>query len=222
MMKTLLLFILSLPLFARDPLPASRFSQLTGQKITQSSKSRWDQKYNRSYFIYGKSPSSFLAENYKYIPAGSSVLDMGMGEGRNAVFLAQKGYQVTGIDISSIAVKKAFMLAKEYGVKIKGVVASLKEYKIKPGTFDAIICFYYVDRSLVESIKKWLKPGGVIIYEAYTTKQREKESEKNEAESSFLKSQELFHLFKGMNVLKFEEPLFEKDFRSSIILQKPE
>jgi tellurite methyltransferase len=206
---------------ARDPISGSRFQHLSGVKLSQDSKTQWDQRYSRPTFIYGKSPAQFLAENYHYIPFEGSVLDMGMGEGRNAVFLAQKGYRVTGIDISSVAVKKAYLLAQEFNVKIKGVVASLKDYKIAPQSFDAIICFYYVDRALIEKIRTWLKPGGILIYEAHTL--REKQSRKggdHVEDEFFLKEQELLKLFPGMRVLKYEEPLHEKEFRSSIILKK--
>lgn len=212
-----LLFLIVSSAYARDPISGSRFQQLSGLKVNQDSKAQWDQRYSRPTFVYGKSPAEFLAENYQYIPYEGSVLDMGMGEGRNAVFLAQKGYKVTGIDISSVAVKKAYMLAQEFGVKIKGVVASLKEYKIQPASFDAIICFYYVDRSLIEDIKTWLKPGGVLIYEAHTTRQKKSSREDDD---TYLKEQELLKLFPGMRVLKYEEPLHEKEFRSSIILKK--
>lgn len=211
-----LLFFLSAA-HARDPIAGSRFQQLSGVK-TQDSKTQWDQRYSRPNFIYGKAPAKFLAENYEYIPYEATVLDMGMGEGRNAVFLAQKGYKVTGIDISSVAVKKSYLLAQEFGVKIKGVVASLKEYKIAPESYDAIICFYYVDRSLLEKMRSWLKPGGILIYEAHTT--RERKNNTQEPESQFLKEQELLRMFPGMKVLKYEEPLHEKEFRSSIILKK--
>jgi SAM-dependent methyltransferase len=134
--------------------------------------------------------------------------------------LAQKGYKVTGVDISSVAVKKAYSLAQEFGVKIKGVVASLPDYKIPPQSFDAIICFYYVDRSLVEKIRSWLRPGGILIYEAHTI--REKQNRKGDRldEDDYLKEQELLKLFPGMRVLKYEEPLHEKEFHSSIILRK--
>ena len=223
-MKIFLFFIffISLDVFGRDPLPGSRFQQLSGIKTSKDSKTQWDARYAKPTFVFGKSPAQFLAENYHYIPFESSVLDMGMGEGRNAVFLAQKGYKVTGIDISSVAVKKSYLLAQEFGVKIKGVVASLKEYKIPPSSYDAIICFYYVDRSLVEKMKSWLKPGGIIIYEAYTHKEKDKATKKGslESDSNYLKDQELLKLFGGMRVLKYEEPLHEKEFRSSIILKK--
>jgi SAM-dependent methyltransferase len=221
-MNIFLLLILSLSAFAtRDPISGSRFQQLSGVKISQDSKTQWDQRYARPTFIFGKSPAQFLAENYQYIPYEGTVLDMGMGEGRNAVFLAQKGYKVTGIDLSSVAVKKSYLLAQEFGVKIKGVVASLKDYKITPGSYDAIICFYWVDRAMVEKIKTWLKPKGVLIYEAFTIRERNRDpAKRNEPLEHFLREQELIRLFPGMRVLKYEEPLHEKEFRSSIILMK--
>lgn len=223
-MKFLVLIVLFISqiVWARDPISGSRFQHLTGVKTSQDSKTQWDEKYSRPTFIYGKSPVQFLAENYQFIPYEGTVLDMGMGEGRNAVFLAQKGYKVTGVDISSVAVKKSYLLAQEFGVKIKGVVASLKDYKIPPNSFDAIVCFYYVDRSLVEKIKSWLKPGGILIYEAHTMREKEKSHKKRDPleEDVYLKEQELLRLFPGMRVLKYEEPLHEKEFRSSIILRK--
>jgi tellurite methyltransferase len=219
-MKAFLIVLIfySLSSWSRDPISGSRFQQLTGVKVSQDSKTQWDQRYSRPTFIFGKTPAKFLAENYQFIPFGSAVLDMGMGEGRNAVFLAQKGYKVTGVDISSVAVKKANLLAQEFGVKIKGVVASLEQYKILPNSYDAIICFYYVDRNLIEKMKTWLRPGGILIYEAFTIREKNK-APNDEPVAYFLKDQELLHLF-DYRVLKYEEPLHEKEFRSSIILRK--
>lgn len=223
-MNKLLIFftILSLNAFAvRKPIEASRLEQLSGVR-SQDQKKIWDKKFSSRNYVYGKAPAKFLSENYSYIPFGASVLDMGMGEGRNAVFLAQKGYKVTGIDISSVAVQKALALSKEFGVQINTIVASLNKYKIQEGAFDAIVCFYYVDRSLIEKMKSWLKPGGIIIYEAYTTEQI-KNDKKMSHETPFhfyLKPQELFKLFSDMRVLKFEEPIHEKEYRSSVILKK--
>jgi SAM-dependent methyltransferase len=218
----LVLLLLSSSVWSRDPISGSRFQQLTGVKVSQDSKAQWDERYSRPTFIYGKAAANFLAENYQYIPFEGTVLDMGMGEGRNAVFLAQKGYKVTGIDISSVAVKKSYLLAQEFGVKIKGVVASLKDYKIPPQSFDAIICFYYVDRGLVEKIKTWLKPGGILIYEAFTLREKIAKKKKDDplGDEIYLREQELLRLFPGMRVLKYEEPLHEKEYRSSIILKK--
>ncbi len=223
-MKSLISFfllLLSLHAYAdRQALPASRLEQLSGVR-SDDSKQKWDKKFSSRSYIYGKSPAKFLAENYHYIPFGASVLDMGMGEGRNAVFLAQKGYKVTGIDISSVAVKKSLALSKEFGVQINTVVASLNKYKIPDGTFDAIICFYYVDRSLIDKMRAWLKPGGVIVFEAYTIDQRNADPAlKDDDPNYYLKKQELLRMFPDMRILKFEEPIHEKEYRSSLIVKK--
>jgi 2-polyprenyl-3-methyl-5-hydroxy-6-metoxy-1,4-benzoquinol methylase len=191
--------------WSRDPIPGTRFQQLSGVRTSQDSKTQWDERYGRSTFIFGKSPAQFLAENYHFIPYEGTVLDMGMGEGRNAVFLAQKGYKVTGVDISSVAVKKSYLLAQEFGVKIKGVVASLKEYKIQPNSFDAIVCFYYVDRTLVEKIKSWLKPGGILIFEAFTLREKLQKKLTGTPDEDYLNEEELLTLFPGMRVLKYQE-----------------
>ncbi len=220
-MKILLLAFVTTLSFAKDPISGSRFEHLTGIKNFEDTQNIWDAKYRKSSFVYGKTPAKFLAENFSYIPSKSKVLDMGMGEGRNAVFLSQKGHQVIGVDISSVAVKKSHLLAAEFGVKIKGIVASLNEYKFQDGSFDAIVCFYYVDRSLSEKMKKWLKPGGILIFEAHTLREKKQNPKyKNDKESYFLKDRELLKLFPGFRILKYEEPLHEKEFRSSIILQK--
>lgn len=213
--------LISNMIFAKSPLPNQRLDQLSGSKTSSfDSKTDWDKKYSRASFIFGKTPAKFLAENFDFLTPESTILDVGMGEGRNAVFLAQKGHKVTGVDISSVAIKKAYILAKEFDVRIKGVVASMEKYNIPNGYFDAIICFYYVDRSLIPKLIDWLKPGGILIFEAYTLKQKEAKGLKRENSSFFVKSQELLTLFPGMTVLKYEEPLHESDFRASIILKK--
>ena len=66
-----------------------------------------------------------------------------MGEGRNGVFLATKGFRVTGIDISETGLKKAETLAKEQGVSIETQVVDLEQYQLSPETYDVIICTYY-------------------------------------------------------------------------------
>ena len=223
MLKFILLLILSMNSMGqvRKPVKANRYEFLTGVRKKKDDKSFWDKKYKSSKYIFGKAPAKFLSSNYEYIPRGSSVLDMGMGEGRNAVFLAHQGYKVTGVDISSVAVKKARMLAKEFNVRINTVVASMNKYKIPDGSFDSIICFYYVDRSLHEQMWKWLKPGGILIYEAHTDLQRKVQGNENYDRRYLLREGELLNMFKDYKVLMYEEPLHQKEFRASIILQKP-
>ncbi|TNE95461.1 MAG: class I SAM-dependent methyltransferase [Deltaproteobacteria bacterium] len=226
-MKIILLSILfSVQAFGqnREALSPKRFELLSGirkESKNKDTKAFWDKKYSKSNYVFGKKPARFLSRNYDFIPQGAKVLDMGMGEGRHAVFLARKGYKVTGVDISSVAVKKARALAREFGVRINTVVASMEKYKIKPGTFDAIICFYYVDRKLNEKMKEWLKPGGILIYEAHTDNQRKVEGSEHFDKRYLLRPSELLSLFgKDMQILKYEEPMHMPEYTASIILQK--
>lgn len=226
-MKVLLLsfiLIISTTLQAREALSSKRYELLSGIRKgnkNKNAKAFWDKKYSKSNYVFGKKPARFLSRNYDYIPQGAKVLDMGMGEGRHAVFLARKGYKVTGVDISSVAVKKARALAREFGVRINTVVASMEKYKIKPGTFDAIICFYYVDRKLNEKMKKWLKPGGLLIYEAHTDNQRKVKGSEHFDKRYLLRPAELLNMFgKDMQILKYEEPMHMTEYTASIILQK--
>lgn len=150
-----------------------KYQYLTGKNLSKDMKGQWDLLFGRSTFVYGKKPVLLLADYYHLIPAKGRVLDIGMGEGRNAVFLAQKGYQVTGIDISEQAIKKALSLAKEntkdaaQELSLKVIQADITSYRsFDPNSFDAILCFYFVERSIIEEIKTWLRPGGYLFFEA--------------------------------------------------------
>ncbi len=207
---------------AKHNISSSRYELLSGSKRNSpDSKKFWDGQYNSEKYIYGKAPAKFLAQNYDFIPGQSNVLDVGMGEGRNAVFLARKGYLVTGVDISSVAIRKAGVLAREFGVRINTVTASIDDYKAHPESLDAIICFYYVDRSINKKLISWLKPGGILIYEANTDLQMNVRDNIQQSKKYLLRPEELLKMFPGLQILKYEEPLHKKDFTASIILRKP-
>jgi len=221
-MKALIfLLIISFNILGKDPISMRRLNQLSGDRSsTVVRRSAWNDRYNKKSYVYGKAPAKFLAENFDYLKGESKVLDMGMGEGRNAVFLAQKGHNVLGVDISSVAIKKAKELSKELGVKIKAVEASLDKYIIQKESLDAIICFYYVDRDLIKKMKSWLKPGGIIMFEAHNIKERKKKGHQRNPTEYYLKDKELLTLFGNMKILKYEAPLHESEYRMSIIVKK--
>ena len=79
--------------------------------------SKWDERYGATEFAYGEQPNNYLKENLNKLPLGS-ILFPAEGEGRNAVYLAQKGFEVTGIDFSETATQRAKQLAKDTGVNV--------------------------------------------------------------------------------------------------------
>lgn len=131
----------------------------------------WDERYSIAEYVYGKDPNAFLAENVHRLPMGKSLC-LAEGEGRNAVFLAEHGHQVTAVDGSAVGLEKARALAAERGVSIETLVSDLSEYVISSESFDSIISiFCHVPRDirgpLHRRVVEGLKPGGVLILEAY-------------------------------------------------------
>ncbi|MGO3467272.1 class I SAM-dependent methyltransferase [Psychrobacter sp.] len=138
----------------------------------------WDERYSGTEFAFGTEPNDFLRETFEQIPAGGRVLCLAEGEGRNAVFLAEQGYDVTAMDMSEVGLIKAVQLAKDRGVTITTQVADLADYQFGTDKWDAIVSIWahvpdkvrqYIHTQVVTA----LKPNGVFIVEAYTERQLE-------------------------------------------------
>lgn len=91
-----------------------------------SSKDFWDQRYNTDEFVYGIHPNDFLMSIMPKLKGKKRVLCLAEGEGRNAVFLAEQGFDVTALDISQVAVEKGQRLAKQRGVEVNWLVESTR------------------------------------------------------------------------------------------------
>lgn len=133
----------------------------------------WDQRYNEEGFAYGIDPNVFLKSEYSRIPEGGRVLCLAEGEGRNAVFLAKKGYAVTAVDQSSVGLEKAKNLAIENGVQISTIVADLTDYDLGIDIWDGIVSIAAhvppgLRKKLHGKVVDSLKRGGAFILEAYT------------------------------------------------------
>ena len=180
---------------------------------------RWDKKYSTKKYLFGREAIPFLQDHVDLLPKGH-VLDLAMGEGRNGVFLATKGFQVTGVDISAEGLKKAETLAAELGVTIKTVVADLEFYEIPANTFDVIICTYYLQRDLFSKIAAALKPGGMALIETYTMDHLQYRSGFNKA--FLLEPNELLSMLPGLRIVRYQEVDTGKAAFASILAQKPQ
>lgn len=215
----LLILVISPLIMAQD---VARYELLSGKRTApEDSKDFWDKRYADSSYVYGKSPAASLARNADYLPESAHILDVGMGEGRNAVFLARRGHKVVGVDISQVAIQKARSLAVEFGVRLETVVKSMDNFEAAEGTFDAIICYYYVDKDIHAKLLRWLRPGGLLFYEAYTTAQKNNPKAQNLDPSYLLAPGEVLKLFPSMKVLKYEEPEHRDEFTTFLIAKKP-
>ncbi|MEZ4425484.1 MAG: class I SAM-dependent methyltransferase [Gemmatimonadota bacterium] len=136
----------------------------------------WDERYSEDGWFYGTEPNDFLREQVARIPAGGRVLSLGDGEGRNGVFLAERGYALTGVDASAVGVRKARALAQARGVTGTWIHADLADFDLGTASWDGIVSiFCHLPRALrvdvLRRVVRGLAPGGVFLLEAYTPDQ---------------------------------------------------
>jgi SAM-dependent methyltransferase len=138
---------------------------------------QWDARFSAEDYVYGTSPNGFLVEVTPSLPpAPARVLSIGEGEGRNGVYLASRGYQVTAVDASAVGLRKAERLAAERGLSITTVVTDLSGFSITPGAWDVVVAiFCHLPNPLRQSVHRaaveGLRPGGMFVLEAYTPAQ---------------------------------------------------
>lgn len=184
---------------------------------------RWDERFKGKEFTFGKEPNPFLRRHIRFLPKGKA-LDIASGEGRNATFLAQHGFDVDAVDISEMGLKKNRQLAKENGVRIHTFLADLNNFQIEKDRYDLIANFYFLKRSLIPQIKRGLKKGGRIIFETYILEQRNIGTGGPKEAKYFLKPNELLRLFKDFRILFYREGIFKEGGRrkavASLIAEK--
>lgn len=138
--------------------------------------SQWNDRYREPGFAYGDAPNEFLVETAPRIAPRGRVLSLGEGEGRNAVFLAQQGFTVTGVDDAEVGLAKARSLAAERGVQIETTVADLATFEFGERAWDAIVSIWChlpptVRARVHRECVRALAPGGLFVLEAYTPAQ---------------------------------------------------
>ncbi len=139
---------------------------------------QYDQRYAHDSFYWGKKPSSFCLKVLELMPPDRPLrlLDIGCGEGRNAVFFARNGYQVTAFDLAAPGVVKTQQLAAEAGVQIDAFEADMLEHRLDE-SFDVVFChgcLQYVPsdvrRSLLGHYKQHTNPGGLNVMSVFVRK----------------------------------------------------
>lgn len=189
--------------------------------MSKEEKNRWDERYSSKDYEPRKKPADLLTKWIDRLPPGKA-LDLACGSGRNALFLAEKGYKVTAIDISSTAIKMAQSQALEKGLEINWVVSDLDKFKIN-GQYDVILSFFYVNKKMVPDIIKSLNAGGILIFQSHMLPPVP--SKEPHKERFRFKPGEMRQLFKGLKVLDYEERQVDEEgdrhyYLASLIAQK--
>lgn len=136
----------------------------------------WNARYAEPGYAYGTEPNAFLVSMKQYLRPGMQALAVADGEGRNGVWLAQQGLDVLSVDASEVGLDKARALAADRGVKIRTVRADLTSWQWPEQKFDVVVAIYVhfppeVRARMHRRMFEALRPGGVLIVEAFTPAQ---------------------------------------------------
>ena len=139
----------------------------------------WNERYAEPGFLFGTEPAQFLREQEKWLQSGQKALAVADGEGRNSVYLAQKGLEVTAIDSSQVALEKAKGLAKTNNVEVNHQFADLENWNWEPQAYDMVVAIFIqfagpeFRKRIFAGLQKTLRPGGILLLHGYTPKQIE-------------------------------------------------
>lgn len=191
--------------------------------MPQDDQIRWDRQHAQSDGM--EAPSSFLRqilESDSWEIAPGRALDVACGKGRNALYLAGRGFDVTAIDISAVALEKGRKQAEERSLSIDWQQADLEQLQFPAAGYDLIVNINYLQRSLIPQIKTALKTGGHVIFETYLIDQQASGHPKNP--EYLLAHNELRDRFRDFRVLCYREGKFrdggEPSFRAGILARK--
>ena len=138
---------------------------------------RWNTRFRASDYVFGTAPNAFLASQAHRLTPGQTALAVADGEGRNGVWLARQGLDVTSVDFSPVGIDKARRLAEREGVKLTPICADLARWAWGGPRFDVVAAIFiqFAGPSLRDHIfrhiKEVLKPGGLFILEGYRPEQ---------------------------------------------------
>jgi tellurite methyltransferase len=179
----------------------------------------YNKKYSGKDYYWGKNPSSTAKKLMKIIStinfSGKKMIDLGCGEGRDAVFYAKKGFEVLAIDISEQGLKKAEKYAKEENLKIKIVKENIIDYRLEE-RYDIIIStgvlHYLPPRQRTEKFqnyKKFTNKGGINAFSVFVKKPFIEKAPDADPNAYFFKSGELMTYYWDWEILYCTEEIFD-------------
>lgn len=169
---------------------------------------RWNRILTAPTPRFNTAPNAFLVAMTKGVKPGRS-LDVGMGQGRNTVYLAQQGWDSVGFDPADRAVAAAQDAAKKLGVHITTQVARAEDFDWGTAQWDLIVLSYVGAREFSDKVVRALKPGGMVIVEAF---HRDATKAHPIGGAVVFDTNELLNIFRGLRVVQYEDTTAKGDF----------
>lgn len=176
--------------------------------MSEADREKWERRYAEGEYAGRDWPTRLLADwlerpDGPSWPDRPSALDLACGAGRNALYLAGRGFEVDAMDISTVALARAEARAAEMGVRVNWMPVDLDEATIDPERYDLVIIARYVNRGLTEALTASLREGGYLVYEQHLVTDRDVGGPRNPA--FCVQPNELLRMFSSLRVLEYRE-----------------
>ena len=155
----------------------NRQSHNASEHLSNSEYERWEKRFSVQDYVFGTEPNAFLKSQALVLPQSGSALAVADGEGRNGVWLAERGLDVLSIDWSPTALAKAQALAGRRGVTLRTVQTDVVRWQWPVSQFDVVVAIFIQfltpdeRRQVFARMRDALKPGGLLLIEGYRPEQ---------------------------------------------------
>lgn len=194
---------------AAPPAPPSSSAPKTAGQIGTT----YDLLYGMGAAPSALRPSGFLVDSVRLLKPGTA-LDIGSGNGRNSLYLAQHGWTVTAVDVSHVGLDQTRFTAQRLGVQVQTVAADIHRFDFGHERWDLILLidFPFAYRKMLPRIRQGLRPGGWILIQAVSEREREEMKKTRDHHLSlpytFMRRTDLDDAFAGFRVLHDDSGFF--------------
>jgi len=182
--------------------------------MSDDDRDKWDARYRERGAP--EEPSALLVSIEDALPARGRALDVAGGAGRNAIWLARRGLEVTVVDVSAVALALARERAAAAGVALATVEADLAREALPAGPWDLILSFHYLHRPLFDAFADALAPGGMLVFSQPTV--RNLERFERPSRPYLLEEGELPSLVRGLRIERCDERWWDETGRHEVLL----
>jgi SAM-dependent methyltransferase len=197
-----------------------------GGHVEASARERWNERRSEGGFVpFPDTPSEWLVEHGSLLGGGGRALDVACGDGRDALYLAQLGFEVDAVDVSDVAIDALRAAAPERAPTVHPRVVDLEREPLPEGEYDVVVSFNYLQRELFGALERALRPGGWLVFETFGRAHID-ELGKRMNPAYVLDDNELLRSFPGLRVRRYREGVAERAGGargvSSLVAQRPE
>jgi tellurite methyltransferase len=180
--------------------------------MTREEKARWDERYSSGDYEPRREPSPLVEQATDLVAPGRALV-LACGAGRNALRLAEAGFEVTGVDVSSVAIETAKEAASARGLDVDWRVSDVRDFELSANTYDLITMIRFVDRDVWPDIPQALNEDGWLLMEQHLRTYRDVVGPSGDYR---LDPGELLDAFPGMRIVHYSEALEPSDKSSGM------